>query len=845
MGGFATAVGFMFSFFIIIFLTTGAFFIYQDQVIRNVETIEEVEGKFTDTILSTYTLSKPYYSSDRINFQIDVGSSEDLFFTRGNQQCFDFYINDEFIGQDRYKIGPRGDSSVNYEFIEQSEQGFVSIQAAEQYFGQDVEVKAISCSGVEYLVTIDAQKWDWWDDSWSQRLVVTVVNPSNIPLNEYQVETYINSSQVDFSRTPEEEIRVIIPYKEFNMLDLTFDTYSQTLQDSSKYDNVVVLGSTSGAEGSDPVSFNNGVISNALSFDGGDYLTISSDPSLNLTTELTYSAWINWADLGDSQQYIFTNGNTQNSLSIINDGGANDSLVEFSLNIDGVVRTIVSTSTIPSGDWTHVTATYDGLEMRLYVDGLLENNQSYPGNVRGFLSDNYVGYSGVDSFYQGQIDEVKIFNIQLSNLEVLKLYQNSLDFKELDFYIADWDQLNEKGTIFSKIPSVGPNQNITFYIYHDVAANVDSVSDIENTFSYKLPRTVAYLVNDRISGTTGASIFSLYDDNTIFVGDDELNLNEQQGSTLGTGSLLASDSIRMEKLGVVEGNGDAVDMSVPVSWASTDFVYRGFRAGTDRLCMLSPWGTSTYDITDNGVSAASGNVGPVGTCVDVSIDTSNTLRINSPIPILVSVATAQDAHVFYPATDQSLYGVPSQQLYFAASTAGASGSFLDSGGLTTSFSLGPLGNANQGGYLDEGEDVAVRIDTDGRIGALQQADSDGSESSVFVPRKEFGTLFGSLEATEYIAVVSDVGDANCTAYDSSGTEITSQTTGTGSNGIYKYDFGTGTNTQYAAGSWKLECEKPVWIYYEEDSDSDGDERNLFSYVQMRQFVHPEPIVLIN
>src|SRR5947209_129212 len=56
---------------------------------------------------------------------------------------------------------------------------------------------------------------------------------------------------------------------------------------------------------------------------------------------------------------------------------------------------ITSSATLPIGEWTMVTATYDGLTMRLYQDGKLVGHLDDPSGVFG-------GYA--DSFYVGAQD---------------------------------------------------------------------------------------------------------------------------------------------------------------------------------------------------------------------------------------------------------------------------------------------------------------------------------------------------------------------------------------------------------------------------------------------------------
>ena len=262
--------------------------------------------------------------------------------------------------------------------------------------------------------------------------------------------------------------------------------------------------------------------------------------------------------------------------------------------------------------------------------------------------------------------------------------------------------------------------------------------------------------------------------------------------------------------------------------------------------MFSPFGTANVQIRDAGSLEWSGTVDNNGLCVINDITTANALGLISDLPILVHYqgGGSQDSFPLLPATDEDLYGSPSQTMYVAAGPSGARFDWETSSGSNGIQNLGAYGTYSNGGNGPDGNTPAFVLKPNDLIGAIQEADGDGSEATVFVTKYEFGTLFGSNEETDYISVVSNVEDANCTSYTNAGVEIDNVPTGTGLDGIYKYNFGVGNDNSYANSGWTLECDKPVWAYYENHVDND-DETNMWSYLQMRQYVYPEPIVLVN
>lgn len=76
---------------------------------------------------------------------------------------------------------------------------------------------------------------------------------------------------------------------------------------------------------------------------------------------------------------------------------------------------------VAANEWTHIAATYDGQNVRNYVDGRLTSTTRRVGNVAPSDSALYFGtrpLGGFVYFYNGVIDEVRIWNITRSEQEI-------------------------------------------------------------------------------------------------------------------------------------------------------------------------------------------------------------------------------------------------------------------------------------------------------------------------------------------------------------------------------------------------------------------------------------------
>jgi len=173
-------------------------------------------------------------------------------------------------------------------------------------------------------------------------------------------------------------------------------------------------------------------------FDGdGDYVDIEktmNEMGLSTTGNLSLSAWFKTSESGE-QQYIINNYyygwvlqlDTSNKLMITNlDNAGNEH------------RTTKSSATVNDGEWHHAFATVygDGSNSTLYLDGVSQTVITSDGIVGQIFDDGYdimIGKRSIsaDSYFNGSLDDIMIWNRSLSEAEVFSLYAN-ISSKYLD-----------------------------------------------------------------------------------------------------------------------------------------------------------------------------------------------------------------------------------------------------------------------------------------------------------------------------------------------------------------------------------------------------------------------------
>jgi hypothetical protein len=172
-------------------------------------------------------------------------------------------------------------------------------------------------------------------------------------------------------------------------------------------------------------AWTSGVSGAALDFAGsGDLVLVPDDVSLDLTDAITIAAWLRPNRVGT--QYVIKKaqkGATDGyELSLSSSGGL---FVRFNQASSGNAYRLNSLSGYPvdGSTWVHVAATYDGQQIKLYVDGALEGSLSAPGLVIG-VNDvplSIGGQFGGVRLFDGAVDEVHLYDRALSAHEVVAL----------------------------------------------------------------------------------------------------------------------------------------------------------------------------------------------------------------------------------------------------------------------------------------------------------------------------------------------------------------------------------------------------------------------------------------
>ena len=190
-------------------------------------------------------------------------------------------------------------------------------------------------------------------------------------------------------------------------------------------------GALSGMDNSDWVT---GRVGKALDFDGSnDYITAPDNDSLDSTSDLTISAWVkadNWTGEGGAGVAISTLVKKDSNYILRKDdyaiyGGTGLKMYWW----DGTNLDVHIVSTPSVGVWHHIVGVNENNTTRkIYIDGVLQSGTDDLNNTGTRALTNILeigsGASASESF-DGQIDDVRIYNRALSASEIKALYEGS------------------------------------------------------------------------------------------------------------------------------------------------------------------------------------------------------------------------------------------------------------------------------------------------------------------------------------------------------------------------------------------------------------------------------------
>jgi hypothetical protein len=151
-----------------------------------------------------------------------------------------------------------------------------------------------------------------------------------------------------------------------------------------------------------------------------DYISVTDSSSLDITNTITLAAWVkpNFDQTRSNPGSIIDKStNNDNTYRLMYQSSENDyrfRLPGLSANCDTLGLTW------NSGEWHYIAGTYDGSNMRIYYDGVLQNTCSQTGSISTNNDDLLIGdYSDSAWSWDGVMDEIRIYNYARTQEQII------------------------------------------------------------------------------------------------------------------------------------------------------------------------------------------------------------------------------------------------------------------------------------------------------------------------------------------------------------------------------------------------------------------------------------------
>ncbi|MFQ6036183.1 MAG: LamG domain-containing protein, partial [Sedimentisphaerales bacterium] len=168
-----------------------------------------------------------------------------------------------------------------------------------------------------------------------------------------------------------------------------------------------------------------GIIDGALTFDGtSDYIDCGSSAILQQKQTLTVSAWINGSSFAKPMNMIVC-GDKRN-LDFCWGLRIDNSVAKFFVRAGSYYA--ATGPTVSDNQWYHVVGVWDRNggpnNLRIYVDGSLEGTATVNADMDAdtvYVTIGRLYYPTVNQYFDGLIDDVRIYNRVLSDTEIAAL----------------------------------------------------------------------------------------------------------------------------------------------------------------------------------------------------------------------------------------------------------------------------------------------------------------------------------------------------------------------------------------------------------------------------------------
>src|SRR3989344_5285791 len=233
----------------------------------------------------------------------------------------------------------------------------------------------------------------------------------------------------------------------------------------------------------------------AATFDGTNYVEVPISSSLKPSSEITIATWVNVPSSFTGFEQILTNPVSKTQDIPPNFYGYSiyfrqpDSTGRHPylwLVLNGNPVELKSTANVLSDSWHHIAGTYDGTNMKFYVDGVQTNSQPASGSITTYDTVLRIGTDGgIYDRFQGSLDDLRIYNKALTASEVATLAGNSNPTNNPPVLNSIGDKTINEGQTLSFTISATDDDNDPLTFSAENLPNGATFSTVDKQFIWK------------------------------------------------------------------------------------------------------------------------------------------------------------------------------------------------------------------------------------------------------------------------------------------------------------------------------------------------------------------------
>jgi hypothetical protein len=146
-------------------------------------------------------------------------------------------------------------------------------------------------------------------------------------------------------------------------------------------------------------------------------VTVADKASLDLAGAMTLSAWVNPSTTGNWRTVMLKEAGADLVYALYSSDTA--SLPNAFIRTGGTDKSAAGIDALAVNTWSHLAATYDGSNIRVYLNGALVRTVAATGNMAASTGALRIGGNSIwGEYFAGLIDEAHVYNRALTAAEV-------------------------------------------------------------------------------------------------------------------------------------------------------------------------------------------------------------------------------------------------------------------------------------------------------------------------------------------------------------------------------------------------------------------------------------------